>query len=133
MNRLILKMIGESNFTTASDGQKSGQWANRYFLLNGETVFEGQRNNDGVYVSVQVKQGDVTRNLNNAELRSLSSWVSCMNKQLSNMGLASWIIGVVTVGCAAICVVTAETGCWACLGVAAIGYGAEIGYALAHC
>lgn len=101
--------------------------------INGETVFNGQKNNDGVYVNAQVKQGGVTRSLSSAELRSLSSWVSCMNKQLSNMGLPSWIIGVVTVGCAAICVATAGTGCWACLGVAAVGYGAEIGYALGHC
>lgn len=100
---------------------------------DGVLVFRAEKDNKGNFTSMYNILNGKKQYYSNKDLKSISKWYKCMNSTLSGLGVPSWVIGVVGVGCAAVCAVTIGTGCWACLGVAGIGYGTEIVYALNHC
>lgn len=60
------------------------------------------------------------------------SW-SCMNSCLAGLGVPNWILAVMAVACAAICVGTAGLGCLACLSALSFGLGFELGWCIGAC
>jgi hypothetical protein len=57
-------------------------------------------------------------------------WWSRFNHCLSNLGVPGWVINAIAIACATVCVLSAGTGCLACLAVAAAGYAWEISYCI---
>ncbi|WP_282802569.1 hypothetical protein [Secundilactobacillus kimchicus] len=75
-------------------------------------------NNNGIlFASLQKKK------------KKKKSWISCMGKCLSGMGIPSWIIGTVGTACAVVCAVSFGAGCAVCLSAVGAGYSTE----LFHC
>ena len=57
----------------------------------------------------------------------------CVNSCLSSLGLPSWLLGVLAVICAAVCIASAGWGCYLCIAGAGYGFYLEAYYCVDQC
>lgn len=68
-----------------------------------------------------------------ASTQGFSQWWSCMGTCFGNQGVPGWVITVVGTACAAVCVVTVGTGCYACVLGSTYLVGFDVGACIAYC
>jgi hypothetical protein len=128
---------GKLTNTTMVMGVSSKLGVNAYIYGNGKQAFAAAMDNDGNVLSSST---NATTNLSSKHAtgsqmmilaakkkkKSKKSWLSCMSKCLSGMGVPTWILGAVGAACAVICIGTAGTACAACVSAVGAGYGTEV-------
>jgi len=134
---LFYKTNGQLTNTSMVMGVSSSVGVNAYIYGNGKQTFAATLDEDGNVLSSSTnsstnfaaKKGNGMRLMAAAKKKkkkTKKSWMSCMGKCLSGMGVPTWILGAVGAGCAIVCIGTAGTGCAACVSAVGAGYGTEV-------
>lgn len=74
--------------------------------------------------------GEFEEETGDIEIALAKTGWGCINDCLSANGLPTWVLGLVGVGCAAVCVGTAGLGCVICIQGLGLGYAAIFDYCL---